>query len=192
MSPPPSTVSSDRVLFGNTFDGLRRALINANVPLDAIEQGFAGIGIRFGKDLAAAYPAQRWVEALHLAGTLAFPTLDHEARFHAVGRMVIDGFTQTVLGGAVLALARLVGPARTVKRMTHNFRHSDNFSTAEVTELGPTTLRVALNEDFGLPSYSTGLFLRIVELSGGKEPTVTREPDSVPPALTLLITWART
>ncbi len=191
MSSPPSTVSSDRVIFGNTFDGLRRGLINAGVPVEAIDQRFAGLGIRFGKDLAAAYPAQRWFESLQLAASLAFPTLDHDARFQAVGRMVIDGFAQTVLGGAVHALAKLVGPARTIKRMTHNFRHSDNFSTAEVTELGPTTVRVALNEDFGLPSYSVGLFLRIVEPSGGKEPTVTREPDSVPPGLTLLVTWVR-
>lgn len=180
---------SERIVFGNTFDGMRHALLAHGVQQVEIERRFRSIGVELTKKLNPAYSGDTFVAALKLSAELAFPGRPSDEAFRGVGRFVIEGFSQTLVGRAAHALARIIGPRRLIKQMTKNFRHSDNFLEARITEVSENTLDVWVNEDFGCGGYHEGVLETAAALSGAKDVRAVRVGGQSPEVIVRL-TWS--
>lgn len=127
------------VVFGQSFEGLRRAL-GPHFD-DAFRAAIAPLGVRYEK-LQVAYPLATWLATLELASRRLSPEADQQVRYRDVGRHFVRGFTQGGVGFAVVAMGRALGPKRMLQRMGRNFQTGTNYLETTFVELGPTTVEV--------------------------------------------------
>ncbi|HEY0880840.1 MAG TPA: DUF2378 family protein, partial [Archangium sp.] len=92
-------------------------------------------------------------------------------RYKEVGRLFFGGFEKTLMGSALIALLKVIGPRRTLQRMTRSFRAANNFTEGTVEELAPNHHLVKVN--FTLrPGFYTGLLEQGCLRAGAKELSV--------------------
>ncbi len=180
----------EQIVYSNTFDGLKLALTTHGIGLSEVTARFKQIGVDFAKPLPA-YTRQHYIDALKVAASMAYPGLPDEPAYRRVGALVIEGYVQTVLGRAVHAAARLMGPMWTLKRMTRNLRTSDTWTEVRVTELSPTDVTLVLNDHTGAFGYYEGLFEAIVVASGGVDAHCTLTSTAAPFIGHYRLIWAR-
>jgi uncharacterized protein (TIGR02265 family) len=178
----------DELTYSNTFEGLRLALLKHGLEPAVVDPAFRSIGVDF-KKLLPGYPKKTFIDALHVSARLAFPSLGSEPAFRGVGRLVLEGYVETVLGKAVHAAARLMGPLWTLKRMARNFRTADNCTETRVDEHTPTDVSVWLNDHLDCHGYYEGLFETIVRLAGGVGARVELEKTSGRREATYRVRW---
>lgn len=157
----------ERVVFGTSMEGLYRALAP---PRPAEEAAFLKAGVT-GKSFAAAYPLAAYTEILDACGASRFPDAAPLERFTEVGRLFFSGYERTLVGTALVALLRVLGPRRTLHRMTRNFRTANNYTEMTVEEFAPNHHLVRVNY-----VVRPGFFLGIIESgclrAGAKELSV--------------------
>lgn len=138
--------------------------------------------------LPPAMPVEVWCTHMDFIREQVFPELDREEGLRHIGRAFIAGWQRTLVGSAVSKLLKLVGPARTLPRLTRTFRTSNNFSAAATELLDANTARIIISDVHDMPSLwhgtiEGGLFLLVNE---GKVVVEKRDP----PGVSLLVTWA--
>ena len=73
-----------------------------------------------------------------------------------MGQAFIRGFERTLIGRAQLSLLQLIGPRRTLDRLTRSFRNANNYTTANLRELAPKHFEI----EFGfvqIPGFYRGV-----------------------------------
>jgi uncharacterized protein (TIGR02265 family) len=122
------------LVFAQTVEGLLKALS----PMSATSrQKLAAIGVDPDQRLEPAYPRDKWLELMHLACELTAPGKDHEPTSYELGRRFMGTYTQGLVGKAMMAALRVIGPKRALERMSRNFRTGNNFSETKLTEPSP-------------------------------------------------------
>jgi uncharacterized protein (TIGR02265 family) len=152
-------------VYDHTVDGLFfKALRGRMTP--PVERKLKDLGIDLkGKPKSA--PHEQWVKALALAANeLFFGTIDD--RFRQLGHCVMIHHEETVMGKAVIAVMRLIGPARVLKRINSTLRSGNNYVQATLAPTGPTTWEGVVNECNGNPNYIAGVIQQGLIISGGK------------------------
>lgn len=123
-----------------------------------------------GVDLARtlpAYPLEVWVQVMRYAASRVAPGLPESEQMEQLGRRFIDGYEQTLVGRALLASMRLIGPRRTLERMSRNFRTGNNYTEAKVTERGPTEVELWLSH-VKAPEFYRGMLQAGLARTGPK------------------------
>ncbi|CAM3209099.1 DUF2378 family protein [Corallococcus sp. ZKHCc1 1396] len=161
--------SPERLVFQQSFEGLIRALGDQLDEPCAQQLRDAGIDPR-GK-LSVAYPLEVWVESLKLAASVLAPTSTLEDGAEVVGRRFLEGYGGTLMGSALLAGVRLMGPHRMLERMTRNLRTGTNYLEARLEQTGPTRY-VLTCRPVVVAGFYRGLFAAGLEKSGAKSPSV--------------------
>jgi uncharacterized protein (TIGR02265 family) len=161
--------SPERLVFQQSFEGLIRAL--GNQLDEPCAQQLRELGIDPRGKLAVAYPLQVWVDSLKLASTVLAPdaTLDDGAE--VVGRRFLEGYGGTLMGSALLAGVRLLGPHRMLERMTRNLRTGTNYLEARLEQTGPTRYVITCRPVV-IAGFYRGLFAAGLEMSGAKGASV--------------------
>lgn len=154
-----------KVVFGQSMEGLWRALEPANA---AERAAFAKAGVTEGRGWQAAYPLEAYLGILDACASSRFGALEPLARFTAVGRLFFDGYEKTMVGQALMAMLRVLGPRRTLLRLTRNLRSANNFSEAEVEEKAPNH-HVVKVKHVAYPGFYKGLLESGCEHAGAKE-----------------------
>ncbi|XXF77201.1 DUF2378 family protein [Myxococcaceae bacterium GXIMD 01537] len=161
--------SPERLVFQQSFEGLFRAL--GDRMDERCTQRLRKVGIDPVAPLSVAYPLEVWLEALRVASETLAPTSPLDEGAALVGRRFVEGYGATLIGSALLASVRLLGPRRMLERMTRNLRTGSNYLEAELTQIGPTrytlTCRPVVVEGFYRGLVTSGL-----ELSGARDPSV--------------------
>ncbi|RKG76280.1 DUF2378 family protein [Corallococcus terminator] len=160
---------TERLVFQQSFEGLIRALGDQLDEPCAQQLREAGIDPR-GK-LSVAYPLEVWVESLKLAASVLAPTSPLEDGAEVVGRRFLEGYGATLIGSALLAGVRLLGPHRMLERMTRNLRTGTNYLEARLEQTGPTRY-VLTCRPVVVAGFYRGLFAAGLEMSGAKSPSV--------------------
>ena len=57
----------------------------------------------------------------------------------------------------MFTVVHLLGPDRTVRRMTRNFRTATNYIETTCTEIAPHTYEISFNDVSGVPGFYLGL-----------------------------------
>jgi uncharacterized protein (TIGR02265 family) len=156
---------TEKLIFAQTIEGLLRAMGPLN---EQDRSALRATGIDVDKRLLPAYPLAQFIAALDLAGARLAPSASPDERSHQVGRRFMDAYQDTMVGRAMVAATRVIGPWRTLERLANKFRTGNNFSQTKVTRLGPTSAEVWCNQ-VSHPGWYTGLISRGLELAGAKQ-----------------------
>lgn len=145
-----------RVTFGPVFDGLFRHYLGALTPRAIARLHEASLDV--GRPLQPGYPTEVWYLAVRVLAEEQHPGLDFPAAVREVGRAFMRGYFETPLGLTVFAVLRLLGPLRSLRRMSRNFRTGNNFSETWIHEDGPGDVRLEVNDDLAdAPTFIQGL-----------------------------------
>ncbi|RKH14628.1 DUF2378 family protein [Corallococcus sp. CA053C] len=177
----------ERVIFGNTVDSLYRKTLLPHLPPALVER-LRGRGLDLKAPLLAAYPLATWVECLDDVGRTLHPDQPLDVARRLLGKRMIEGYAETLMGGAVLALARVVGPVRSLERMQHNFRSGNNFTETRLTVLGPTAADLWFNEPERMEGFAEGVLEEGLLRIGVHGLTLHRTRHS-PDAVTYHLEW---
>lgn len=119
--------------------------------------------------LRPAYPLEVMLQAVRLAQQEYFPELPpSEAEAH-LGVLSFRGFAATLVGRAIAQVTRLIGPARTLPRMTHNMKSGVNFMEFTARELAPGQHELETPDIGELPHFYLGMFGEGLRSAGAKD-----------------------
>ncbi len=122
------------VMYAHSVQGLLRSL----GPLSSTaKQRLKALGVDPDERLEAAYSREKWLELINLACELTFPGVDKEEASYQLGRRFMGAYAETLVGKAMLTMLRVIGPKRSLERMSRNFRTGNNFSQTRVSEPSP-------------------------------------------------------
>lgn len=156
---------TEKLIFAQTFEGLLRSFHAQLSP--RLASGLRQRGLDPMAALLPAYPQSVFIEVVTFVAGELHPGLPPEEAIAAVGRGFMDGYGETMVGRAMLAMMRLIGPRRTLERVTRQFRTGNNFSETRLTEVGPTEYQLWVNE-VRLPGWYIGILSRGLELAGAQ------------------------
>jgi uncharacterized protein (TIGR02265 family) len=159
----------EAVIFEQTVQGLLRTAGGRPLPPDA-QARLAALGIVEGR-LLPAYPLAAYVEALAVVRKALFGALPEEEGSFALGRAFLRSYEGTLLGRALLATCRVLGPRRVLARMTRNFRTANNYTETRLEELGGGRYALWFNRTVNT-HYYRGLLHEAVVQAGGQNPEV--------------------
>ena len=160
-------MTHERVFFSHTVAAM---FVEAFPPA-----AFPGLGERLkdaGLDVSGpllpAYPYAVWRAALEAQRAIVFPgrALDEASREQGA-RYVEAYFERTIIGGPLRALLRLLGPRRSLDRMTRNFKTANNFSEVRFEQTGEGEGLLTVNDVFSAsPHYMVGIVEHGLRLCG--------------------------
>lgn len=151
-------------MFSQTVEGLFRAL----GPLDERSLGkFRAIGFNPAR-LEPAYPVEKYVELQRVAVAVFAEGMPFSVGIEALGRRFVDGYGETLIGRAVLLSLKLLGPRRTLERLTRTLSTGTSFFETKLTETAPGVWQLWLNH-VTYPGWYVGLLRRGLELAGAND-----------------------
>lgn len=178
--------SSEHIEFSQSVEGLLKG-IGTKVP-SHLREALRTAGLDLDKPLRPGYPAadfHRWIE---LVGIGLHPDQTRDEAVRLVGHRAVAGLEEGLIGRAVSAGLKLIGPKRAFQRVERIFKNNNNYQEAQLVELTESSARVKLSQVYGLPTYYQGLFEASTRIIGAKSPTVTVLA-SPPPGALLEIAW---
>lgn len=146
-------------------------------------------GLDLDKPLRPGYPAadfHKWVE---YAATVVYPDDKKDEAVRRIGHRAVSGLEEGLIGKALAAGLKLIGPRRALQRVERIFKNNNNYQVATLLELTERDAKVRLSEVFGLPTYYLGLFEAVLALIGARDLKVTLLPSPGAGAL-LHIEWS--
>ena len=180
-------MSNERVIFGNTVDSLYRRTLDGALPPE-LRARLKTLGMDLDAPLLAAYPHAVWVRCLDETGRSLYPDLSLDEARRQLARRMIEGYAQTLMGAAVLAMARVLGPMRSLGRMTHNFRSGNNFTETRLTVVGPATADLWFNEPEATEGFVEGVLEEGLRRIGVQGLLITRTRQG-PESCTYRVQW---
>lgn len=145
-------------------------------------------GLDVTRPIPATVPAEqlrRWMDILRedLYPGMPVPRADE-----LLGRRFVTGFAQTLVGKATVQILRLLGPARTIRRVDEQMRQLNNFTRARLELTTPERADYHLNEPAISAAYARGsVHQLLIEL--GLTHSRVEEVACEPPAVHLQLTW---
>ncbi len=133
---PPEEL--EPVVFDAAVEGFRRSMGRRLTP--KLVEEIKVIGVDLSKP--AAIPLATWERMLRHVAIALFSELTESERYRALGHAFMQGYVETTIGRASLALGRVIGAKRTLMRMGRNFRSVTNYVEIEATEKGPTAIEL--------------------------------------------------
>jgi uncharacterized protein (TIGR02265 family) len=162
---------AEALVFSSTFDALARAL-GSRLTAEA-KTRFKALGVDFdARELLPAYPYETWVKVMDLGAELVMPNASPDARHEAMGRRLVDSYSETLMGKALLTAMRVIGPRRSLERMARNLRTGNNYTEAKLS-VGSDGVHQLWCSRVASTSFYRGLLQRVVEVAGGNDVTVT-------------------
>jgi uncharacterized protein (TIGR02265 family) len=121
------------VAFSSALEGFGRAF-RARIPAATLDE-LRGLGLDFDH-LQPAYPLQTWEQTVRVVARALFPEAAPEEGWHRLGREFVPGYSETLLGRAILGMAKVVGPRRFMERIGRNLRTGGNFAVVRCRGVG--------------------------------------------------------
>jgi uncharacterized protein (TIGR02265 family) len=168
-------VPEPQVVFAHTLEGLFLQALGDRLPQEARAQ-LAREGLDLSRKLAPAYPQEDFSRWVALAARAVSPDLSPEAALAHAGEELVRGYERTLMGKAVLALVRLVGPRRALERMTRTLRSGNNYLDTRLSDWREGGCTLWVNETGGIPAFFVGLFERLLLTAGAREARVEVVP----------------
>ncbi|MFN7133736.1 MAG: DUF2378 family protein, partial [Myxococcales bacterium] len=136
-------MADEQLVFGHNFEGLYlRGLASRLTP--ELRKELLKLGVDLNR-LLPGYPVEIWMAGLRLTARMLHQGLPPHAAYQQLGQVFMRGYFETMLGKALLAILRVIGPERTFKRMTQNFRTGNNFNEVTSTVLAPGHAEMWIN-----------------------------------------------
>lgn len=156
-------MAEPRVAFSSLMQSLEKILR----PLDApTMERVRAMGIDFDK-LLPAYPVETWYAGVELAMSRFDPSLTPEQKQNHFGVRLVEVYGDTLVGKAMYAMMRIIGPERSIQRATRSFRTATNFLDTSYVVHGPRDWELTMNEVV-FPHRYPGFFEKALSVAGAK------------------------
>ncbi len=163
-------IPQEKVVFDFAMESMLRMLGRKPTPSEVAE--LVALGVDPSKPLKPAYTAETMVAAVDWMAKRKWPTLPPDEAQYQLGRAyLLEGYSQTLMGKAVVGMARVIGPHRILERMSRNFRTATNFTETKLTQKAPTTYELWFSPNWR-PNYYRGIIHSGLEMVGVKSPEV--------------------
>ncbi|MFZ5446759.1 MAG: DUF2378 family protein [Myxococcota bacterium] len=182
MRPP------EQIEFAPSIEGLFIKGVGAQLT-PALKNKLRAEGLDLDKPLRPGYPAadfHRWIE---MTAAALYPDEPREEAVRLLGHRAVTGLEEGLIGKAVAAALKLIGPKRGLQRADRIFKGNNNYQTATLLDLSENDAKLKLSEVFGLPTYYQGVFEASMAIIGTKNLKV-KLLASPPPGAMLHITWS--
>ncbi len=156
---------TELVVFSSAYESLRRALGPDLGP--GVQERFRAHGVDLYGRLKVAYPYETWIESLRVAAELLAPGASLEDATYVVGRRILEGYAETVIGRATFGVLRLIGPRRSFNQIRRSLRTTNNYSQTTFVEVSPGVFHLWCSH-VTFPHYYRGVFEAGLELTGHK------------------------
>ncbi|MGA9521718.1 MAG: DUF2378 family protein [Myxococcaceae bacterium] len=140
-------------------------------------------GLDLDRPLLPAYSPEDYHRWIKVAAQELYVYDSSTEACRKLGFRSVAGLEDTMMGKALAAGLKLIGPMRSLQRIDRLVRHNNNYMLATVSDLNISGGRVHLSHVYGVPSYYAGFFEAAVKVSGGRNPRVTTLPAPPPGAL---------
>jgi uncharacterized protein (TIGR02265 family) len=180
----------NEVVFENTVDGLFHRGLGGRLSRTAKDR-MRRVGLDLELKLNPAYPREIYYECVRIAAADIYPKLSPDEAYYQLGQDFMRGYETTFLGRALLSVIRIIGPKRSLQRMTHNLHSANNYMDTKLTEMGPSRFELWVNQTSGMPTYLQGVFQYALTIAGAKDLVVTiaRREDA---GCTYSVSWGQT
>ena len=178
-------VPEERIVFSTMIDSYLNGLGPLVTPRTLEELKAAGLKL---EKLPPAFPERQMLQFVEIFARNAWPLEQRPEQLRRLGVHAIKGWQSTMLGSALSALMRVLGPKRSLPQLGKALKTSNNFSEAVTQLLGEKEALVTVNDVQGIPTYWQGVFeagLQILHLEG----KVTIERLLPGPDATFRLTW---
>lgn len=161
----------ERLVFSNSVEALLlRGVGNKMTP--ELEEGLQGLGFDLRKPLLPAYPLDKWQDAVDLVARSLYPDLPMNEAQWKLGESTVIGFEETMLGKAMVALSKLIGPRRALLRFPTMSRSSNNYSSMSAKEVSPSDFEMTCQPYVGWPEFIQGCLHAVIRVCGARSPRV--------------------
>lgn len=116
-------------------------------------------------------PTFQYTDLVDACGASRFAQLETVAKFTEVGRLFMLGYEKTLVGQALIAVLRVLGPKRMLDRMTRNFRTANNYTEVVVEAVTATQHTVRITH-VTRPGLFIGLLEKGLTYAGAKNLSV--------------------
>lgn len=160
-----------RLIFEHSVEGLfLRGLMGRLTP--SLKAQLREAGVDLERSLLPAYPWEVWERSVGLTARALHPGEPDDVAWRLVGERMVDGYRETLVGGAMFGMLRLLGPRRMVGRTRQNFRSGNNYTEASVTDVGPRQVDLWMNEVGRLRYFTQGAVLAGMRGAGAPDARV--------------------
>ena len=166
-------MSETPLVFNHTVQGLYSRAFPQGVPA-LLKEKLRGVGVDLDKPLLPAYPVETWGRCITLSAPVAFPNELPSVAWHKLGERMIDGYQETMIGRAMFASLRLLGPRRMLQRTKRSFRSGNNYTEVLFTDVSETEMDLWFNEPRDvLRHFTAGIVTAGMRMGGAERPRVT-------------------
>ena len=117
-----------------------------------------------------------WLSLLRAAAKRLSPEKPLEDGLEDVGREMVRGYQDGLVGRGLFILLRLLGPRRALLRVKENFATADSVTSVNVLELSPTCIQFEFVSQFTtVPTYARGILLEALAQLKVRDPKVKME-----------------
>ncbi|MBL8912432.1 MAG: DUF2378 family protein [Archangium sp.] len=99
------------------------------------------IGLDPTKKTLPAYPAQTSRDAVLLCAKALNPQLSEDDALFALGRRFVERYGESIMGSALAAAARMLGPKRMLNRVAVQFGNANNYENSGAKDVKVTVER---------------------------------------------------
>lgn len=175
----------EKIVFEHTMESILRVLGSPLPPEQSAE--LARLGVDPSRPLLPAYPLDIYTAVIDFITRKRWPELSQDEAGHELGRAFMRAYRNTLMGKAVYSLTKLIGPHRTLQRITRNFRTANNFTETQLEQVGPATYVLRFNYATRA-GYLRGLLTEALEGAGARGLSVNLL-SSANDGATFRITW---
>ncbi len=179
-------MSEQHVIFASAYEALRRVL-GDRLGDEVVRARFRAHGVDVERP-PAAVALETWLASLDATMDTLWPALPREQAAWELGAAVMRGYAGTLLGKALMQMAKVIGPKRSLERMARNLRSTNNYSETKLTELAPNHFELWINIVVN-PHYFCGLLTAGLELTGVQASSVRIKSFGREEGLVLDVQW---
>ncbi len=145
------------------------------------------VGIDLDK-LAPASPVEQVYAACKLTMPALYPGMSESEAFHQLGVSSMRGYTETLLGKALIQILKLIGVRRSLLRMHTSMRSGNNYLETSSVVVAGNCIELTFSDVSKMPSFYQGIIEEGGRMAHAKNLRVSTL-DSVPPAHTFRVEW---
>ena len=187
MTDEPTVPLAQRVVFKQVVEALLTHALRGRVT-PRLRERLHRAGLDVDRPLLPAYPVTQWVACLDIIAEEAYPHLPREAAFRRMAADHVEGYGHTLVGRALFGVLRVLGPRRTLRRMSENLRSSDNYTRVRVEELAGGAWALHFNSRPPVPGYAEAIIEGLLRVAGARNVRAERAEERED-ALVLRVTW---